>query len=64
MDGTFGNVTDAASMQKAWTEGTIVEIRDAISKGEVHRLCQYCVGLGRYQHSYQELDEMRKILGV
>jgi MoaA/NifB/PqqE/SkfB family radical SAM enzyme len=64
MDGSLGKVTDAESMQKVWTEGPIVEIRDAISKGEVHRFCQYCVGLGRYQHSYQELDEMKRLLGV
>jgi hypothetical protein len=64
MDGSLGKVTDKDSMQKAWSEGMIVEIRDAISKGEVHQFCKCCVGLGRYQHSYQELDEMRRLLGV
>ena len=64
MDGTLGKVTDAESMQKVWTEGTIIGIREAISQGEVHPLCRSCVGLGRYQHSHQELDEMRKLLGV
>jgi MoaA/NifB/PqqE/SkfB family radical SAM enzyme len=62
MDGSLGTIETGADFDKVWTEGPITEIRDAISKGEVHPFCQYCVGLGRYQHSYIELKDIGRHL--
>jgi MoaA/NifB/PqqE/SkfB family radical SAM enzyme len=62
MMGSLGQVENAADMHRVWTEGSIVEIRDAISKGEVHPACQSCVQLGRYQHSYVDLRDIEDSL--
>lgn len=64
MDGSLGTVEDGADLHRVWTEGTITEIREAISKGEVHPSCKSCVQLGRYQHSYTDLEDIRRHLGV
>jgi MoaA/NifB/PqqE/SkfB family radical SAM enzyme len=62
MDGSLGHVENGDDFHKVWTEGTITEIRQAISLGEVHPLCAACVGLGRYQHSHIELHQIRESL--
>jgi MoaA/NifB/PqqE/SkfB family radical SAM enzyme len=62
MDGSLGTIQTGADFDKVWTEGAITEIRDAISKGDVHPFCRSCVGLGRYQHSYIELERMQREL--
>jgi len=62
MDGSLGTIETGADFDRVWTEGPITEVRDAISKGEVHPFCQYCIGLGRYQHSHIELQEIRRHL--
>ena len=63
MDGSLGTVENAADLHKLWNAGAITEIRQAISKGEIHPACQSCVGLGRYQHSYTHLEDIRRHLG-
>jgi hypothetical protein len=62
MTGSLGRVENGDDLKKVWTEGTITEIRQAISKGEIHSFCRSCIGLGRYQHSSIELDEIRRTL--
>jgi MoaA/NifB/PqqE/SkfB family radical SAM enzyme len=62
MDGSLGTIETGADFDRVWTEGPITEVRDAISKGEVHPFCQSCIGLGRYQHSHIELQEIRRHL--
>jgi MoaA/NifB/PqqE/SkfB family radical SAM enzyme len=64
MDGNLGQIQTGADFDRVWNEGTIVEIREAISKGEVHPFCESCVGLGRYQHSSIELQHIAAHLQV
>jgi len=64
MDGTLGTIEDGADLERVWTEGAIGEIREAISKGEVHPTCKSCVQLGRYQHSYTDLVDIERHLEV
>ena len=67
LDGTVSVAfTDApsADFDKVWNEGSILEIREAISKGEVHPFCAACIGLGRYQHSSVELENIGRHLEI
>jgi len=64
MDGSLGKVEEGADLQKVWTEGAITEIRGAIAKGQVHPFCKSCVQLGRYQHSYVDLESIERHLGM
>ena len=60
MAGSLGAVQSGADLDQVWTEGPITEIREAISKGEVHPFCRGCVGSGRYQHSYIDLKHIER----
>jgi MoaA/NifB/PqqE/SkfB family radical SAM enzyme len=64
MDGIMGNIEDSGDMERVWSEGVITEVRDAISKGDVHPACRSCVQLGRYQHSYTDVEDMRRHLEI
>lgn len=64
MDGTLGTIEDGADLHRVWTQGVITEVREAISRGEVHPACKSCVQLGRYQHSYTDLEDMRRFLDL
>lgn len=64
MDGSMGTVEDSADLERVWNQGVITEVREAIAKGEIHPACRSCVQLGRYQHSYTDVEDMRRILGV
>ena len=64
MDGSLGTISEGADLQRVWTEGAITGIREAISKGEVHPSCKSCVQLGRYQHSYVDLEDIERHLGA
>jgi MoaA/NifB/PqqE/SkfB family radical SAM enzyme len=64
MKGTLGTVNDADDFDRVWNTGLITEIRDAVSRGEVHQSCAPCVSRGRYQHSYVDLKSVGEILGV
>ena len=62
MRGNIGNVTSGEDLQKVWSNGVVTEIRDAVSKGEVHPSCDACVRAGRYQHSFVDLQDIQRVL--
>ena len=64
MSGRLGTVNDADDFDRVWNTGLITEVRDAVSRGEVHENCAQCVSRGRYQHSYVDLKSVGKLLGV
>lgn len=64
MDGNLGQIQNGADFDRVWNEGPILEIREAISKGEIHPFCAACIGLGRYQHSAVELENIGRHLKV
>jgi hypothetical protein len=62
MQGSIGHVTNGDDLDKVWNNGVVTEIREAVSKGEVHPSCAKCVRAGRYQHSFVDLDEIQRVL--
>lgn len=64
MDGSMGAVNNGEDFDRVWSEGLVTEIRDAISKGDVHPSCSRCVSRGRYQHSYVDLKNIEGFVGV
>ena len=64
MSGRLGTVNDADDFDRVWNTGLITEVRDAVSRGEVHKNCAQCVSRGRYQHSYVDLKSVGQLLGV
>jgi MoaA/NifB/PqqE/SkfB family radical SAM enzyme len=63
MNGDIGAVASGEDLGRVWNGPKLAEIRDAVSRGEVHPQCRGCVRAGRYQHSAADLADIRNVLG-
>jgi len=64
MKGDIGSVLQSGDIDRAWNGETLRAIRTAISRGEVHPNCEYCVSRNRHLSSFVDLDEARSALSA
>jgi len=62
MQGSLGTVKNGDDLERVWNGDLITEIRQAVSKGEVHPSCEVCVRAGRYQHSFVDLEDIQRVI--
>jgi MoaA/NifB/PqqE/SkfB family radical SAM enzyme len=64
MQGDIGTVLESGDIDRVWNGETLRAIRTAISLGEVHPNCAYCITRGRHLSSFVDLNEARSVLAV
>ncbi len=64
MQGDIGTVLESGDIDRVWNGETLRAIRTAISRGEVHSKCAYCVTRGRHQSSFVDLEEAKSALAA
>ncbi len=64
MQGDVGTVLQSGDIDRVWNGETLRVIRTAISRGEVHPNCAYCVTRNRHLSSFVDLEEAKSALAA
>jgi MoaA/NifB/PqqE/SkfB family radical SAM enzyme len=64
MRGDVGTVLNSGDIDRVWNGPALREIRQSITRGEVHSQCRYCVSRNRHLSSFVDLEGVKSALAL